>query len=213
MKLSGAFWRAQMLAPGVTLSTPPLALPQGVWIPGTVGFGRLHHAVHACFSSSTWVTEQALLNMFEAGLLTHSCKKLLSGRQTLPASVVGVVLIVSSIPSVTCEDWWQMAPLGDQDLGENPRNISAGVSSRCCSIWASTRCLSLLCLSHNSCHCWCPPSNWCLVGQRHPPRRLEFFQPFLSSPAAGWLLHSPWPSFTAPLHCSLWPFLPLLSRI
>lgn len=43
---------------------------------GTVDFGRLHHASDACFSSSAWVTEQALLNVFEAGLLTHSGTKI-----------------------------------------------------------------------------------------------------------------------------------------
>lgn len=29
-----------------------------------------------------------------------------------------------------------MATLGDQDLGKNPGNISAGVTSQCCSMWA-----------------------------------------------------------------------------
>lgn len=55
--------------------------------------------------------------------------------------------------------WEEMtvAPLGDQDLGENPKNISAGVTSQCCSIQASIWTpysfpvgVSLLCLSHTA---------------------------------------------------------------
>lgn len=49
-----------------------------------------------------------------------------------------------------------MAPLGDHDLGENPRNISAGVTSQYClglhmgPLFFPRGCLSLLCLSHTA---------------------------------------------------------------
>ena len=103
-------------------------------------------------SSSTWVTGQGWLNVFEAGLLTHSCRKSLS-RRHVQLSLLGQSALFPQFYRL-CVRRDALTTPGDLDLGENPGSFQLESPASDVPpgpphgpLILSPHCLSLLCLS------------------------------------------------------------------